>query len=229
MHDKILYNLIFVLLLVLWVILRILTYLRSASNFKIIRTIVLKGSIHGKLIELLWTITPGIILLFIAIPSYKLLYIMDLIIDPVVTVKGIGRQWFWQYDYSNDLSYHNDNSNSNTITIDCYGKPIIDQPMGGLHLANADTPVVLPIDNVIRLLTTSGDVIHSLAVPCLGIKGDAIPGRLNGVSVLINRTGSFYGQCSELCGVNHAFMPINLVGVDIYDYLSWYSSILINY
>jgi cytochrome c oxidase subunit 2 len=95
--------------------------------------------------------------------------------------------------------------------------------MGGLHLANADTPLVLPIDNLIRLLTTSGDVIHSLGVPSLGIKGDAIPGRLNGVSLLINRTGSFYGQCSELCGVNHAFMPINIVGVEINDFISWLS------
>ena len=235
MHDKILYYLIIVLYLQVWLMLSIVSNFKSASNFKIIRRIVVKGCIHGKVIELLWTISPGLILLLIAIPTYKLLYIMDYIIDQVVTVKGIGRQWYWVYELELDLELDldalpildncdtcdnydnydncdtNDNDNdsiriSTVSSIESYG--LIDNELayGGQYLANVDIPLVLPIDNVIRLLTTSGDVIHSLALPSLGIKGDGIPGRLNGHSILINRSGTYFGQCSELCGVNHAFI-----------------------
>lgn len=211
MHDKILFYLILVLFLVLWLILVILTYFNRGKNFNIKRSLVEKRSIHGKVIELVWTITPGLILLLIGIPTFKLLYIMDLIIDPLLTVKGIGWQWYWEYEYQFE-------SKKSELLESYINKEL---PSGGLNLANADSPLYLPIDYLIRLLTTSGDVIHSLAVPSLGLKGDGVPGRLNGLSLFINRSGSFYGQCSELCGVNHAFMPINLVGVDINHFISW--------
>lgn len=151
---------------------------------------------------------------------------MDMIIEPVVTVKAIGRQWYWQYEYDINSNYSDINSNysdinynSNNNNYSSYSNT--DLLMGAILQGDVDIPMVLPIDMEIRLLTTSGDVIHSLAVPSLGVKGDAIPGRLNGVSVYINRTGSYYGQCSELCGVNHGYMPINIVGVDINQYILW--------
>lgn len=241
MHDIILYYLIVVLYLVLWKMYIIFRYYYRGTNYYIIRRLVLIGIIHGNIIELVWTITPGIILLLIAIPTYKLLYIMDMIIEPVVTVKAIGRQWYWQYEYdiysksSNNIdtdtlntSYNIDTeytNNSDNYNYSSYTNTDTNtdtnRDTGAILLGDVDIPMVLPIDMEIRLLTTSGDVIHSLAVPSLGVKGDAIPGRLNGVSVYINRTGSYYGQCSELCGVNHGYMPINIVGVDILQYIIW--------
>jgi len=163
---------------------------------------------HGTMIEIIWTVLPAIILIFIAIPSFALLYAMDEIIDPSLTVKVIGHQWYRSYEYS-DFFYSN-KLNETPFKFDSYMVHESDLIIGDLRLLKTDMPLFLPKNTHIRLLVTSSDVLHSWAVPSFGIKTDAVPGRLNQVSLFVKNTGTFYGQCSELCGVNHAFMPIEV-------------------
>lgn len=158
--------------------------------------------IHGTSLEIIWTIIPSIILFVIAIPSFALLYSMEEILEPQVTIKILANQWFWAYEYGNT-----------TLQWDSYLVNESDLVPGELRLLTVDNPLFLPVETNLRLLVTSKDVIHSFAVPSLGLKVDAVPGRLNQLSCYINRTGIFYGQCSELCGVNHAFMPIQVVAL----------------
>jgi cytochrome c oxidase subunit 2 len=172
---------------------------------------------HGTTIEIIWTVTPSIILMILAVPSFALLYSMDEIIDPSVTLKVIGHQWFWSYEYSD---YSNEN-NEKSVAFESYMITDEDLQQGQLRLLEVDNPVVLPIKTHIRVLVTSGDVLHSWAVPSLGVKIDACPGRLNQVSLFIKREGTFYGQCSELCGINHGFMPIMIDCVSIERYIKW--------
>jgi cytochrome c oxidase subunit 2 len=171
---------------------------------------------HGTTIEIIWTVTPSLILMIIAIPSFALLYSIDEVIDPSVTLKVIGHQWFWSYEYS-DFSQ----TLNKTIQFDSYMVATDDLNPGELRLLETDNRVVLPTKTHIRVLVTSSDVLHSWAVPSLGIKMDACPGRLNQVSVFIKRDGVFFGQCSELCGVNHGFMPIVVESVPIEKYIKW--------
>jgi cytochrome c oxidase subunit 2 len=171
---------------------------------------------HGTTIEIVWTITPSLILMVIAIPSFALLYSIDEVVDPSVTLKVIGHQWFWSYEYS-DMANEFEQPNS----FDSYMVAEDDLEPGQLRLLEVDNRVVLPTKTHVRVLVTSADVLHSWAVPSLGVKMDACPGRLNQVSVFIKREGVFYGQCSELCGVNHAFMPIVVEGVPIEKYIRW--------
>jgi cytochrome c oxidase subunit 2 len=171
------------------------------------------------LIELIWTITPALVLIAIAFPSFKLLYLLDEVIDPVITVKGIGNQWFWSYEYSD---YVNDTGEA--IEFDSYLIPESELEPGQLRLLEVDNRVVLPVDTHIRLIVTARDVIHSFGVPSLGITLDAIPGRLNQTSVILNREGVFYGSCRELCGVLHGFMPICIEAVPLESYLLWLTS-----
>jgi len=165
---------------------------------------------HGTTIEIIWTVTPSLILMVIAIPSFALLYSIDEVIDPSVTLKVIGHQWFWSYEYS-DFSQ----TLNKTIQFDSYMVSTDDVNAGEIRLLETDNRVVLPTKTHIRVLVTSSDVLHSWAVPSLGVKMDACPGRLNQVSIFIKRDGVFFGQCSELCGVNHGFMPIVVESVHI--------------
>jgi cytochrome c oxidase subunit 2 len=171
---------------------------------------------HGATIEIVWTITPSLILIIIAIPSFALLYSIDEVIDPSVTLKVIGQQWFWNYEYS-DFYYKLDK----TIQFDSYMVSLDDLKLGDLRLLEVDNRVILPINIHIRVLITSNDVLHSWAIPSLGLKMDACPGRLNQVSILIQRKGTFFGQCSELCGINHGFMPICIESISIDSYVKW--------
>jgi cytochrome c oxidase subunit 2 len=171
------------------------------------------------LIELIWTITPALVLIAIAFPSFKLLYLLDEVIDPVITVKSIGNQWFWSYEYSDYV-----NDTGETIEFDSYMVPDSELEPGQLRLLEVDNRVILPVDTHIRFIVTARDVIHSFAVPSLGIKLDALPGRLNQTSVILNREGVFYGQCSELCGILHGFMPIVIQSVSLDKYLAFISS-----
>jgi cytochrome c oxidase subunit 1 len=178
---------------------------------------------HGTIIEIVWTVIPAIILLLIAIPSFALLYAMDEIIDPVLTIKVIGHQWYWSYEYSDYSLVYLNNVNpsklSEIIKIDSYMVHDKDLDIGDLRLLKTDAPLFLPKNTHIRVLVTSSDVLHSWAVPAFGVKVDAVPGRLNQTSLYIKNSGTFYGQCSELCGVNHAFMPIEVyVVAPIYFY-----------
>lgn len=186
---------------------------------------------HGTLLEIVWTIIPALILLSIAIPSFALLYAMDEVIDPVLTVKVIGHQWYWSYEFSDySVVYLNNGENiyylnDSLVKFDSYMVYDNELSIGDLRLLKTDMPLFLPKNTHIRLLVTASDVIHSWAVPSFGVKIDAIPGRLNQVSLYLKNTGTFYGQCSELCGVNHAFMPIEVCVVNpvyFYNYIYLY-------
>ena len=175
---------------------------------------------HHSLIEIIWTTIPAIILCVIAVPSFTLLYSLDEIVEPSLTIKAIGRQWYWSYEYG-DYETTQSNLVGNGITFDSNLLQDDDLEQGQLRLLDVDNRLVLPVNRHIRLLTSAGDVIHSFAIPSLGIKLDAIPGRLNQTMLFIKRQGVFYGQCSELCGSSHGMMPIALEAIQEQDYINW--------
>lgn len=201
-HDNIMYYIIIILTVVTYGL-----YLVIKKNIKY------KYLNHSTIIEIIWTITPGIILILIAIPSFKLLYTMDEIYKPIVTLKIKGNQWFWNYEIS-DIEGININFDSYIIKDENLNN-------GELRLLEVDEQVLLPILTPIRLILTSKDVIHSWFVPSLGIKMDCIPGRLNSASLYILREGYFTGMCAELCGISHGEMPIIVKGVQKEEYISW--------
>jgi cytochrome c oxidase subunit 2 len=172
------------------------------------------GINHHTPIEIAWTITPAFILMLIAVPSFALLYSIEEFVEPSLTVKCTGHQWYWCYEYSNckdsDLAEHIDG-----YKYESYMIPTEDLEIGNLRLLEVDNRLLIPIRSHVQFTVTAADVLHSWAVPALGVKVDACPGRLNQTSVFIKRPGTFYGQCSEICGVNHGFMPIVVRGVDI--------------
>nr|QOZ41727.1 Cox2 [Prototheca wickerhamii] len=213
LHHDIMFFLIAILVFVLWMISRAL-YL-----FHYTRNPIPEKIIHGTVIEIVWTITPSLILVLIAIPSFALLYSLDEIVDPAVTIKVIGHQWYWSYEYS-DYSLADDQS----IAFDSYMIPDDDLELGQFRLLEVDNRVVVPVETHLRFIITAADVLHSWAIPSLGVKCDAVPGRLNQVPVFIKREGVFYGQCSELCGANHGFMPIVIEAVSLENYISWVSN-----
>ena len=174
---------------------------------------------HGQTLEIIWTIFPAVILLLIAFPSFILLYLCDEVLTPAMTIKVVGLQWYWKYEYSDFVS-----ETGETIEYESYIIPDDMLEEGQLRLLDTDTSIVVPVDTHVRFIVTANDVIHSFTVPSLGIKIDATPGRLNQVSALIQRTGVYYGQCSELCGVNHALMPIKVECVPIADFVEWLSN-----
>jgi len=206
LHNEILFYLVLLLIMVLWLL---IVSFKGRYLFK-------WAPNHGTLLELIWTITPAFILIAIAFPSLKLLYFSDEVINPALTLKIIGHQWYWSTEYS-DLSEN--------YSFDSYMISTDDLNKGQLRLLEVDNRILVPIDTSIRVIVTGADVIHSLAVPSLGIKLDAIPGRLNEFSFSVNRPGVFYGQCSELCGVLHGFMPIVIEAVDNEKFLSWISNL----
>lgn len=174
---------------------------------------------HGTLIELVWTVTPALVLVAIAFPSFKLLYLLDEVISPSMTIKVVGHQWYWSYEYSDFVDEAGE-----PIEYDSYMVPESDLEDGKLRLLEVDNRVMLPVDTHVRFVVTGADVIHDFACPALGLKIDACPGRLNQTSVLCEREGVFYGQCSELCGVYHGFMPIAIEAVSLDRYLVWLDS-----
>jgi cytochrome c oxidase subunit 2 len=189
---------------------------RCLSHFRSDRNPVPSTVVHGTVIEVVWTIIPALILVRIAIPSFALLYAVDEIVDPALTVKVIGHQWYWSYEYSDY-----EGADGATIAFDSYRVPDSDLEEGNLRLLEVDNRVVLPVDTHVRLIVTAADVLHSWTVPSFGVKRDACPGRLNQASVFVKREGTFYGQCSEICGTNHAFRPIAVDVVSLEDYISW--------
>lgn len=175
--------------------------------------------VHAPTLEIIWTVIPAFILILIAIPSFSLLYTMDEVIDPLLTVKIIGHQWYWSYEFVNPIEYLEAVDESFdfdlNVNFDSYMLPDDELIMGQLRLLEVDNRLKLPIEINIRLLITSGDVLHSWGVPSLGVKLDACPGRMNQTMLYIKRSAVFYGQCSELCGINHGFMPIVVEGIDL--------------
>nr|QFQ01333.1 cytochrome c oxidase subunit II [Nematocarcinus gracilis] len=170
--------------------------------------------LEGQTIEVIWTILPAIILIFIALPSLRLLYLLDEVNNPSITLKTIGHQWYWSYEYSDFLQ----------VEFDSYMIPSNELSDSGFRLLDVDNRAVLPMNTQVRVLISAADVIHSWTVPALGIKADAVPGRLNQVSFTINRPGLYFGQCSEICGANHSFMPIVVESTSINSFLDWISS-----
>lgn len=167
-------------------------------------------------IEILWTVLPAVILIFIALPSLRILYLIDEINDPHLTVKAIGHQWYWSYEYTDyeDLGF------------DSYIIPTQDLSPGQFRLLETDHRMVVPIESSVRVLVTAEDVLHSWAVPALGVKIDAVPGRLNQTAFTATRPGVYYGQCSEICGANHSFIPIVVEAVPLQHFENWSSIIL---
>nr|QLY89821.1 cytochrome c oxidase subunit II [Pyrgus armoricanus] len=172
--------------------------------------------LEEQLIEMIWTILPAITLIFIALPSLRLLYLLDELNNPLITLKSIGHQWYWSYEYSDFKN----------IEFDSY--MINFNESNNFRLLDVDNRITLPMNNQIRILVTATDVIHSWTVPSLGVKVDANPGRLNQTNFFINRPGIFFGQCSEICGANHSFMPIVIESISIKNFINWinnYSSL----
>lgn len=168
---------------------------------------------HNTVIEVIWTAVPVIILVVIAIPSFKLLYYEDQVVDAEMTVKAIGRQWYWSYEYPDQGG----------ISFDAFmiEDADIDPSKGELRQLSTNQAVVLPVDTNVRILTTSSDVLHSFAMPSMGIKRDAVPGQLNETWVRIQEEGLYYGQCSELCGIRHNAMPIEIKAVSKDEFERW--------
>ena len=211
LHDNILFYLVIILFAVGWVLMNVIQGdINSISRFSH------KSLSHGTMVELIWTITPGLILMLIAFPSFKLLYLMDEVSDPLMVILAEGHQWYWSYQYPDFL-----NSDDEFIEFDSYLVPESDLQDGALRMLEVDNRVIIPELTHVRFIVTAADVIHSFACPSLGIKCDAYPGRLNQVSVIINRQGTFYGQCSEICGILHSSMPIVIESVSIEKFVSW--------
>nr|YP_010262123.1 cytochrome c oxidase subunit II [Esanthelphusa dugasti]UIB42730.1 cytochrome c oxidase subunit II [Esanthelphusa dugasti] len=202
-HDHIMLIIILILTFVGFMLLTLF------SNFFINRFML-----QNQTIEVIWTTIPAIILIFIALPSLRLLYLLDEINNPSVTLKTMGHQWYWSYEYSDFLH----------LEFDSYMTPYNDLDLSSFRLLDVDNRTILPFNTQIRMLISATDVIHSWTIPSLGIKADAIPGRLNQVSFLINRPGLFFGQCSEICGANHSFMPIVIESISTNSFLNWISS-----
>jgi cytochrome c oxidase subunit 2 len=215
LHHDLFFFMVVISIFVTWILSRII-YFFSIRNNEI--HVPLRFTHHTTL-EVVWTIIPSLILILIAVPSFALLYAMDEVINPSITIKTVGHQWYWSYEYSDQGVLAKDQ-----ILFDSYMMLEEDLTLGYLRLLEVDNRVVLPSKVHVRLLITAADVLHSWAVPSLGVKLDACPGRLNQVAVYIKRNGTFYGQCSEICGVNHAFMPITVDAVSMDDYIQWVSS-----
>lgn len=171
--------------------------------------------LHGQTIEIIWTILPAIVLFFIAFPSLRILYLLDEINNPSISIKSIGHQWYWSYEYSDFKN----------IEFDSYIIPSLDIQINSFRLLDVDNRIILPINNQIRVLVTATDVLHSWTVPSLGVKIDANPGRLNQTNFFINRPGLYYGQCSEICGANHSFIPIVIESTPINFFIKWINNI----
>lgn len=165
---------------------------------------------HNTLLEVIWTAVPILILVVIAIPSFKLLYLQDKAQDADLTIKAIGNQWYWTYEYPDHGNFVFD------------ANMVADEELNGRpRLLATDNEVVVPVNKVVRVLTTATDVIHNWAMPSLGVKIDSVPGRINETWFKAEKTGIYYGQCSELCGTRHAFMPIQLRVVSEADFEAW--------
>nr|YP_009186447.1 cytochrome c oxidase subunit II [Paraplea frontalis]AHL44231.1 cytochrome c oxidase subunit II [Paraplea frontalis] len=170
--------------------------------------------LESQTIELMWTIMPAITLIFIALPSLRLLYMMDEINKPMLTIKSIGHQWYWSYEYSDFKD----------IEFESYMKPTGEMSKEEFRLLDVDNRIIMPMNTQTRMLITSADVLHSWAMPSLGIKIDATPGRMNQGTININRPGLMFGQCSEICGANHSFMPIVIESIPMNKFINWLKS-----
>ena len=208
MHDF--HNMLLVIITVITLfVLALLIYVAVRFNRK--ANPVPSKTSHNTLIEIIWTVVPIIILVVIAIPSFKLLYFGDRIEKADMTLKAVGYQWYWGYEYVDHEG----------LEFEAVMLEEDELKEGQPRLLATDNTIVLPIDTNIRLLVTAEDVLHSWAMPAFGVKLDAVPGRLNETWMRIEKEGMYYGQCSELCGARHGFMPIMVKAVSKEDYAKW--------
>ena len=212
-HDKILLPIIiaisvFVLFLMVYACIRF----RASRNPNPSKTT------HNVAVEVLWTLIPCLILIVMAVPSFKILYKQDTIPKADVTVKAIGYQWYWGYEYPDE-----------NIIFDSYMIETKDLKENQPRLLAVDNEVVVPVNKVVKVLITANDVLHAWALPSFGVKRDAVPGRINETWFKAEKVGTYYGQCSELCGIKHAFMPITVRVVSEEDYAEWLSGAKIKF
>lgn len=213
LHHDIMFLIILIMVSVSWVL------ARATNGFLEEKNSVPVNIVHASTLEVVWTIVPGLVLMVIAIPSFALLYAADELVDPAMTIKVVGHQWYWSYEYSD---YETDDGDS--LNFDSYIVQEDDLAIGSLRLLEVDNRVVVPTNTHVRVIVTAADVLHCWAVPSFGFKIDACPGRLNQSSIFVQREGVYYGQCSGICGVNHGFMPIVVEAVSLDNYVSWISS-----
>ncbi len=182
-----------------------------AFRFNSSRNKVASTTTHNTVVEILWTVIPVVLLIIIAIPSFRLLYVSETIPKADLTIKAIGNQWYWSYEYPDygDIVF-----DANMLNDDELSDP-------KLRLLETDTQIVVPVNKVVKLQITSNDVLHAWTIPAFGVKMDAVPGKLNETWFKANKEGIFYGQCSELCGPKHAFMPINVKVVSDKEFEDW--------
>nr|YP_001648426.1 cytochrome c oxidase subunit II [Odontobutis platycephala]AAY18974.1 cytochrome c oxidase subunit II [Odontobutis platycephala]QRB83205.1 cytochrome c oxidase subunit II [Odontobutis platycephala] len=204
-HDHALMIVFLISALVLYIIVAMVTTKLTNKNI-----------LDSQEIEIIWTILPAIILILIALPSLRILYLMDEINDPHLTIKAMGHQWYWSYEYTD----------YEALGFDSYMIPTQDLTPGQFRLLETDHRMVIPTESPIRVLVSAEDVLHSWAVPALGVKMDAVPGRLNQTAFITSRPGVFFGQCSEICGANHSFMPIVVEAVPLKHFENWSSLML---
>nr|AHZ01590.1 cytochrome oxidase subunit II [Clonopsis soumiae]AHZ01606.1 cytochrome oxidase subunit II [Clonopsis sp. androgenes-35]AHZ01610.1 cytochrome oxidase subunit II [Clonopsis sp. androgenes-53]AHZ01594.1 cytochrome oxidase subunit II [Clonopsis soumiae]AHZ01602.1 cytochrome oxidase subunit II [Clonopsis soumiae] len=197
-HDHIMMILMMIVTTVSYIMIMLIFNINTDRNL-----------LEGQMIELIWTVTPALTLFFIATPSLRLLYLMDEINNPMMTTKAIGHQWYWTYEYSD----------FNDKEFDSYMMNMENNM--NFRLLDVDNRMVLPSNTFIRMIVTSMDVIHSWTLPSSGVKIDGTPGRLNQASMMLNRNGLIFGQCSEICGTNHSFMPIVVESVPINKFIKW--------
>lgn len=251
-HNHLMLFLVPVTIFVIWLLYRCLSYYAYQGNVRTSLSFYDEYFTHSTLLEVVWTIVPALILMCIAVPSFALLYSMEESIQPSLTLKVVGHQWYWSYEYpevhqfeelnsetlkvgdlpSDDAFYRKVNvggskeiyynaATADFLNFDSYMVAEDDLTKGALRLLEVDRRVVLPEKTHIRVLVTAADVLHSWAIPSFGLKIDACPGRLNQTSLFIKRKGVYFGQCSEICGVNHGFMPIVVKVVSKYDFKLW--------
>jgi cytochrome c oxidase subunit 2 len=205
LHDYILLPVIIAIsVFVLFLLIYIVIKFRESKNPQPSKTT------HNTLLEVVWTVIPCLILVVIAVPSFKLLYKQEVIPKADVTIKAIGYQWYWGYEYPDEkIAFESVMIESKNL------KP------GQLRLLSTDTKIVIPVNKVVKVLITSNDVNHAWTVPAFGVKKDAIPGKVNQIWFNVEKEGVYYGQCSELCGIKHAFMPIEVHVVSDEKYAAW--------
>nr|YP_009388914.1 cytochrome c oxidase subunit II [Aeluroscalabotes felinus]BAX77926.1 cytochrome oxidase subunit 2 [Aeluroscalabotes felinus] len=199
-HDHTLMILFLISTLILYMILLMVTTTLTHTN-----------AVDAQTIEMVWTLLPAIILIMIALPSLRILYLMDEVNNPHLTIKAIGHQWYWSYEYTDYQA----------VLFDSYMIPTNSISPGMYRLLDVDHRMIIPMESPIRMLISADDVLHSWAVPTLGVKTDAIPGRLNQTSFIISRPSLSYGQCSEICGSNHSFMPIVVEATTLEAFENW--------
>lgn len=199
-HDHALIIVFLISTLVLYIIVAIVTTKLTNKNI-----------LDSQEIEIIWTVLPAIILILIALPSLRILYLIDEINDPHLTIKAVGHQWYWSYEYTD----------YEALEFDSYIIPTQDLAPGHFRLLETDHRMVIPVESPLRVIVTADDVLHSWALPSMGVKLDAVPGRLNQTAFIAYHPGVFYGQCSEICGANHSFIPIVVEAVPLKHFEDW--------